>query len=93
MKRFPQQRKVGEGHLAGMGRLGMSEIRALPYNGSNIAQPTEYGIFGRETPGEIAESRRFYEAWRGSDPSDVRANALNRASIERDRKTPDMEME
>jgi hypothetical protein len=94
MKRFPQHRKIGAGHTMGMLRLGFSEIRSLPYNGSNIAQPTEYGIFGRETPGEIAESRRSdFDAWQGSDPADIRSMTAGRDTVARDRKAPDFEME
>jgi hypothetical protein len=38
-------------------KLGLSELRAAFYPGSNIAQPTEYGVFGKETPGEVADMR------------------------------------
>lgn len=50
--------KIGEGHLAAMGRLGLDEARGALYPESNIAQPTEYGIYGTLTPGEIADARR-----------------------------------
>lgn len=49
--------KIGSGHLRAMGKQGLAELRAAFYPGSNIAQPTEYGIFGRETPGEVSAER------------------------------------
>lgn len=50
--------KIGEGHLAAMGRLGLDEVRGALYPESNVAQPIEYGIYGTLTPGEVADSRR-----------------------------------
>ena len=50
--------KIGAGHLEAMGRLGLREFRAAAYPDSNIAQPSEYGIYGTATPGEVSESRR-----------------------------------
>jgi hypothetical protein len=42
-----------------MGRLGFKEAQVLgSFQGSNVAQPPEYGIFGHATPGEVAEARR-----------------------------------
>ena len=49
--------KIGSGHARGMLKQGLSELRAAFYPGSNIAQPPEYGIFGKETPGEVSSSR------------------------------------
>jgi hypothetical protein len=50
--------KIGEGHAAAMGRLGLRELRAAAYPDSNVAQHPEYGLYGTKTPGEVAESRR-----------------------------------
>lgn len=50
--------KIGAGHLAGMARQGLRELRAALYPESNIAQPPDLGIAGNATPGEIAESRQ-----------------------------------
>jgi hypothetical protein len=50
--------KIGEGHAGAMGRLGLHELRAAAYPGSNIAQHSEYGLYGTRTPGEVAEARR-----------------------------------
>jgi hypothetical protein len=49
---------IGSGHAGAMGRLGWKEIRGAVYPGSNIAQPSEYGLYGTKTPGEVAEDRR-----------------------------------
>lgn len=53
----PLEGPIGSGHVRAMARLGLAEIRAALYPESNIAQPTEYGLFGRETPGEVAMQR------------------------------------
>jgi len=50
--------KVGKGHAAAMGRLGLRELRGALYTGSNVAQSPELGEFGTQTPGEVAEARR-----------------------------------
>lgn len=49
---------VGNGHLAGMGRLGLAELRqALSFGAGSVEQPTPPGIFGSPTQGEIAQAR------------------------------------
>lgn len=53
-----QQAKIGAGHAAAMFRLGLRELRAVFYPESDIAQPSEYGVFGTRTPGEVAADRR-----------------------------------
>jgi hypothetical protein len=52
------ERKIGEGHVQAMGRLGLRELRGACYPESNVAQQPEYGLYGTLTPGEVAESRR-----------------------------------
>ena len=52
--------KIGEGHAAAMGRVGLNELRAAVYPGSNIAQ-TDLGVFGNATQGEIGEARKHSE--------------------------------
>ena len=54
----PAQPKIGTGHASAMFRQGLSEARAALYTGSNIAQPPEYGLYGHQTPGEIAADRQ-----------------------------------
>ena len=54
----PPQAKIGDGHANAMFRQGLSELRASLYTGANIAQPAEYGIYGHQTPGEIAADRK-----------------------------------
>ena len=51
-------RKIGEGHAGAMFRQGLRELRGTLYPESNVAQQTEYGMFGTETPGEVAEARK-----------------------------------
>lgn len=50
--------KWGGGHAPAMFRQGLSELRAAMYAGSNIAQPTETGMFGTKTQSEIANERQ-----------------------------------
>lgn len=50
--------KIGAGHAKAILNLGLNELRGLVYPESNVAQPLEYGIFGKPTPGEIADGRR-----------------------------------
>ena len=54
-----QDPKIGSGHANAMLRQGLSELRASLYTGSNIAQQPEYGLYGHQTPGEIAEDRKL----------------------------------
>lgn len=54
----PPQPKIGDGHANAMFRQGLSELRASLYTGSNIAQQPEYGLYGHQTPGEIAADRK-----------------------------------
>lgn len=50
--------KIGEGHAWAMWPQGLRELRGMVYPESNVAQPSEYGLYGTLTPGEVAESRR-----------------------------------
>ena len=54
----PASAKIGDGHAHAMFRQGLSELRASLYTGSNIAQSAEYGLYGHQTPGEIAADRK-----------------------------------
>jgi hypothetical protein len=50
-------RKIGEGHVAAMARLGLKELRnALNPSRESIADQ-EIGIYGTLTQGEIADAR------------------------------------
>lgn len=50
--------KIGAGHAQAMARLGIHELGAAVTAESNIAQPTEMGVFGTKTPGEVWADRR-----------------------------------
>jgi hypothetical protein len=50
--------KIGAGHAAAMARLGLRELRGSLYPESNVSQQSEYGLYGTQTPGEVAASRR-----------------------------------
>ena len=50
-------RKIGEGHVAAMARLGLKELRnALNPSRESVAD-NEIGLYGTQTQGEIAEAR------------------------------------
>ena len=50
--------KIGDGHAAGMARLGLAELRqAVSFGHGSVEQPTGPGIFGAPTQGEIAKAR------------------------------------
>jgi hypothetical protein len=71
-------RKIGEGHAEAVARLGLAELRGAMYTGSNVAQHSEYGLYGTLTPGEVAEARR-------GDGREMEAGAANSESILGDR--------
>ena len=51
------ERKIGEGHVSAMARLGLKELRnALNPSRESVAD-NEIGVFGTLTQGEIAEAR------------------------------------
>ncbi len=50
-------RKIGEGHLEAMARLGLKELRnALNPSRESVAD-SEVGLYGTATQGEIADAR------------------------------------
>ncbi|MFN7742726.1 MAG: hypothetical protein ACK5Q8_04685 [Phycisphaerales bacterium] len=75
------ERKIGEGHAAAMARLGLKELRGAFYPQSNVAQPSEYGLYGTRTPGEIADDRRPD----GDEEKSVLADRLQQAEVRDDR--------
>jgi len=93
--------KIGEGHLAAMGRQGLREVRNALYPESNVSQQPEYGLYGTRTPGEVAEARRddgrdFEEeknADRGSILDDRMKEAEARDPHGRDDKEMDKDLE
>lgn len=65
-------RKIGEGHLAAMGRLGLKELRnAINPSRESIADQ-EIGVYGSLTQGEIADARDG--PGKGSDQESRTAN-------------------
>jgi hypothetical protein len=74
--------KIGSGHVRAMAKQGLEELRAALYPGSNIAQPTGYGVFGKETPGEVAQQRENLDA--DQEPKSVLGERLEAAEAKRD---------
>ena len=83
-----KHRKIGDGHAAAMARLGLRELRELGNPGGNVAQHSEYGLYGTLTPGEVAEARRREERdldGEASDRSSVLGDRLQQAKDRDDR--------
>ena len=51
------ERKIGDGHLAAMWRLGLKELRNAFNPSPQSVADTEIGLYGTQTQGEIAEAR------------------------------------
>ena len=51
------ERKIGEGHAAAMGRLGLKELRNAFNPSRESVADQEIGLYGTLTQGEIAEAR------------------------------------
>jgi hypothetical protein len=52
------ERKIGAGHLAAMGRLGLKELRNASNPSRESMADNEVGLYGTETQGEIAQARK-----------------------------------
>jgi hypothetical protein len=64
----PQRpRKIGEGHAAAMGRLGLKELRNAVNPSRDSVADTEIGLYGTATQGEIAEARGNDRGGQGLD--------------------------
>lgn len=50
-------RKIGEGHVAAMARLGLKELRNAMNPSRESVADNEIGLYGTQTQGEIAEAR------------------------------------
>lgn len=78
--------KFGAGHASAMWRQGLGELRAAFYPESNVAQPTEYGIYGTKTPQEIVEDKRPGEGEPNDDARPSLADRLKQMDAGRDEK-------
>ena len=69
--------KIGATAFKGFMRQGLAEVRAAsPLADSPIAQPTDYGMWGVATPGEVSEARR--DEIEHLDESSVIGSRINR---------------
>lgn len=73
-----QKPKIGSGHASAMFRQGLRELRGAFYPESNVAQATEYGIYGTKTPGEVADGRQPAEQPVSRDQEPVKAAGTQR---------------
>lgn len=78
--------KIGSEHFMAMMRTGLNEVRALLYPESNVAQPTELGVFGTKTSGEVTVARR--EAVLEQEVEQPQPSILNR-KLEQSKSTED----
>lgn len=74
-----------------MARMGLRELRGAAYPGSNIAQHSEYGLYGTLTPGEVAESRRGEDRDLDEEPSGRQSILTDRLQQAKDRSGHEME--
>jgi hypothetical protein len=82
--------KIGATALQAYARQGLAELRAAaPHAASPIAQPTDYGMPGVATPGEVTEARRDEQA----SPEHLDAEQIERAerAVERDERGIDFD--
>jgi len=89
-------RKIGEGHAAAMGRLGLKELRNAFTPARESVADNEIGVFGTATQGEIADARGepdHAEVAQGNDLSldDLRAYAKQLAITDGKDRQPDRE--
>lgn len=68
--------KIGAGHLAAMGRLGLQELRNAINPSRESVAGSEMGLFGTATQGEIADAR---ESGGKETMSDLKAYAQEKA--------------
>lgn len=92
--------KIGEGHASAMLRQGLKELRGALYPDSNVVQPTEYGVYGTKTQGEIADERSGIDRKSTLDAHVERAGSRSKQQErsqekqpERARDEPELEME
>ena len=64
----PRPRKIGEGHLSAMARLGLKELRNAFNPSPQSVADTEYGLYGTATPSEAGQQQGFQYGGRGNDP-------------------------
>jgi hypothetical protein len=87
--------KIGEGHAAAMGRLGLAELRNAFNPSKESVADRDMGLYGQATQGEIANARNGA----GDGPeqesltmSDLRAAAQEKAQeTERGRDGPEQD--
>jgi len=86
--------KIGKGSFEAWLRLGLRELRSAFYPGSNVAQASEYGMWGNKTPGEVADERRPDERDFDEEPThqSIIGERLNRP-YERNEPGNEMELE
>jgi hypothetical protein len=49
--------KIGQGHAAAMGRLGLKELRNAVNPSKESAADSELGLYGTMTPGKVADTQ------------------------------------
>jgi hypothetical protein len=65
--------RIGEGHVAAMGRLGLQELRNAANPSRESVAGSEMGLYGTQTQGEIADNRRDHDTM-----ADIKAKAKER---------------
>jgi hypothetical protein len=88
--------KIGEGVFQAYARQGLAELRSAVSFHSSIEQPTDYGMWGVATPGEVAQARagdgKGLEADKNSTLEDrLQKSKEDQGRDDRDREGPAMD--
>jgi hypothetical protein len=73
--------KIGEGHAAAMGRLGLAELRNAFNPSKESVADRDMGLYGQATQGEIANARNG--AGDGPEQESLTMNDLRAAAQEK----------
>jgi hypothetical protein len=79
-------KKIGAGHAAAMGRLGLRELRNAFNPSRESVADTEMGLYGTQTQGEIAQSRGNLRGGGGLNAHQEKP--LQRQPAQKNRKPP-----
>jgi hypothetical protein len=85
--------KIGEGHAAAMGRLGLAELRNAFNPSKESVADRDMGLYGQATQGEIADARSNEGPEKQTmTMSDLRAAAQEKSQeMERGRDGPEQD--
>lgn len=90
MSRDQPKPKFFAGHTNAMWRQGLAELRGALYNESNVAQPSQPGLYGTKMPGEVMNDRLADSRDPDEQPRSVLDERLRQAELNRDGAEPEL---